>query len=63
MLDQLLGPGNPGTDLVGFEVDEIQVITFLAPCKEIVVHLSQLPGTLPVVRRLHYNITPSLSTF
>jgi len=29
MLDQLLSPCNPGLNLVGFELDKIQVITFL----------------------------------
>lgn len=105
MLDQLLGPCNPGTNLVSFEVNEIQIVALLAPCKEIVVHLSQFPGDLvglhemvieeaahpgvfgrrkavleqqggnrvkagvikaavlhDIIRRLHYNVTPSRST-
>ncbi len=39
VLDQLLSPCNPGLNLVGFELDKIQVITFLTSSKEIVEHL------------------------
>jgi hypothetical protein len=46
MLDQLFSPRNQGTNLGGFKMDKIQVITFLASRKEIVVHLSQYPGDL-----------------
>lgn len=44
MFDQLLGPSNPGTHLGRFEMDEIQVVALLTPCKEIVVHLGKRPG-------------------
>ena len=44
MFDQLLSLFNPGTNLNSFEVDKIQVITFLTPCEEIVVYLGQYLG-------------------
>src|SRR6266545_886253 len=46
ILDQLLSLCDPGAHLVGFEVDKIQVITFLTSCEEIVVHLGQHLGNL-----------------
>lgn len=46
MLDQLFGPCYPGPDLVGFELDKIHVVTFLASRKQVVVHLSQRLGNL-----------------
>ena len=44
MFDQLLSPCNPGANLIGLEIDKIQIITFLTLRKEIVEDLGQRPG-------------------
>ncbi len=48
MLNEPSGIGNPRDDVRFLEEDEIYVVAFLPPLKEVVINSSHLTGTFPV---------------